>query len=87
MLLFVVPGERERMRIAVDGIGDRDHLMQIWRQACEFWQVGLGHGTGRFAMVQVWAVWIVVQRSYTTDGSYVVCRAVGFPCFFRSMAL
>ncbi len=29
MLRFVVPGEREGVRVAIRSIGDRDHLMQV----------------------------------------------------------
>ncbi len=61
MLRFIVPLEREGMGVAIDGVGYRDHLVQLRGQAGEFGQIGLSHCAGRLAVMQIGAGGIVVQ--------------------------
>ncbi len=61
MLRLIVPVEGEGMGVAVDGIGDCDHLVKIRGEAGELGQINLGHGTGGLAVMQIGAARVVVQ--------------------------
>jgi hypothetical protein len=78
MLRFVVPVEREGVGVAIDGVRYCNHLVEIRGQACELWQVSLGHGAGRFAVVKIGAGGIVVQGTYTADSCRGDVAAAGF---------
>lgn len=74
---FVVPGEREGMGVAIDGVGDGDHLVEIGGQAGELGEIGFGHRTGGLAVVKIRAIWIVVQGGARAAQSEVASRCAG----------
>jgi hypothetical protein len=61
VLCLVVPVEGEGVGVAVDGVRYCDHLVEIRGEAGELGQIGLGHGAGRLAMMQIGAAGVVVQ--------------------------
>ena len=65
MLGFVVPLEGEGVGVAIDGVGDGDHLVEIRGEAGELGQIGLVHGAGGFAVMQIGAVGVVVEGCLT----------------------
>jgi len=86
MLRVVIPIEREWVWVAIDGVGYGDHLVQVRRQACELGQVGLVHGAGGFAVMQVRAAGVVVQRTDAADRTRV-CTAARTPGLRGCVAL
>ena len=86
MLRFVVPGKGEGMRIAIDGVGDSDHLVEIGWETGELGEIGLVHGAGGLAVMEVGAAGIVVERANCGDsgdaggyaGTLCVCGGVAF---------
>jgi hypothetical protein len=87
MLGFVIPLEGEGVRVAIDGVGYGDHLMEIRWNACELGQVLLGHGAGGLAVVKTGPIGIVVQGFDAATSSDIVCRAASFPGVFGCVAL
>jgi hypothetical protein len=87
VLRLIVPIENKWMWVAIGGVRDCDHLVQIRREACEFRQIGFGHGAGGFAVVKIRTVRVIVERPHTGDGPVVVSSVAGFLCIFRCTAL
>ena len=82
----IVPFESEGVDVAVGGVGYRDHLVQVGWDADELWQVGLIHGTGGFAVMEIGPVGVVVQRSNAGHGGDVAVVS-GLPGFFGGVTL
>jgi hypothetical protein len=71
MLVLVVPLEGEWVGIAVDGVGDGYGLMQVGGNPFEGREVGVRHGAGGFAVVEIGAVGVSVEVAYAGDGAGV----------------
>jgi hypothetical protein len=61
MLCLVVPFQSEGMWVAIGGVRDGDHLVQICGQAGEFGEIGFGHSAGGLTAMEIRAAGIVVQ--------------------------
>ena len=68
VLGFVFPFEGEGMGVAIDGVGDGNHLVKIGGKSGELGEIGLVHGAGGFAVVKIGAAGIVVEGGARASG-------------------
>src|SRR5882757_2152300 len=61
VLGFVIPFEGVGVGVAIDGVGDSDHLVEVRGETGELGQIGLVHGAGWLAAMHGGAVGVVIE--------------------------